>query len=167
MATSSFPPSPTPPEPRRFYVRKDRLLDIASASLGTLSRFGFGAFAAGYKTGLVSDSADAYSIVHGIAGSKMLSETSAVAEFPRPAQPIILYEFDACPFCRKVREACSYLDLDVNFFPTTDRSEKADNWRAAARALAAEKGLAGRQRFPLLLDPNTGEHAERPSRVFG
>ena len=26
-----------------------------------------------------------------------------IKTFPRPAQPLIMYEFDACPFCKKVR----------------------------------------------------------------
>ena len=30
-----------------------------------------------------------------------------------PKEPIILYEFEACPFCRRVREALSQLDLIV------------------------------------------------------
>ena len=30
-----------------------------------------------------------------------------------PKDPIILYEFEACPFCRRVREALSQLDLIV------------------------------------------------------
>ena len=32
---------------------------------------------------------------------------------PRPAKTLELYEFEACPFCRKVREALSVLDLDA------------------------------------------------------
>ena len=32
---------------------------------------------------------------------------------PRPAKPLELYEFEACPFCRKVREALSVLDLEA------------------------------------------------------
>ena len=31
----------------------------------------------------------------------------------RPEQLLELYEFEACPFCRKVREALSFLDLDA------------------------------------------------------
>jgi hypothetical protein len=36
-----------------------------------------------------------------------VSETSEVASFPRPAQPLQLYEFQGCPFCRKVCRECS------------------------------------------------------------
>ena len=31
----------------------------------------------------------------------------------RPAKPLELYEFEACPFCRKVRETLTFLDLEA------------------------------------------------------
>jgi hypothetical protein len=36
---------------------------------------------------------------------------------PRPVKPLELYEFEGCPFCRKVREALSALDLDAVVYP--------------------------------------------------
>ncbi|MCY1012286.1 glutathione S-transferase N-terminal domain-containing protein [Nannocystis pusilla] len=36
---------------------------------------------------------------------------------PRPTGELVLYEFEACPFCRKVREALVWLDLDVTMRP--------------------------------------------------
>ncbi|WAS92910.1 glutathione S-transferase N-terminal domain-containing protein [Nannocystis punicea] len=36
---------------------------------------------------------------------------------PRPTGELVLYEFEACPFCRKVREALVWLDLDVSMRP--------------------------------------------------
>lgn len=36
---------------------------------------------------------------------------------PRPTGELVLYEFEACPFCRKVREALVWLDLDVLMRP--------------------------------------------------
>ena len=35
----------------------------------------------------------------------------------RPKIPLTIYEFQGCPFCAKVREAVSILDLDVLFLP--------------------------------------------------
>ena len=35
----------------------------------------------------------------------------------RPEKPLELYEFEGCPFCRKVREALSVLDLDAVVYP--------------------------------------------------
>lgn len=35
----------------------------------------------------------------------------------QPLKNIEIYEFEGCPFCRKVREAVNILDLDVVFYP--------------------------------------------------
>lgn len=71
----------------------------------------------------------------------------AVASFKRPEKPITIYEFDACPFCKKVREMVCYLDLDVLFYPCP---QGGPNFRPEAVA----KG--GKSRFPYMEDPNTG-----------
>ncbi len=39
------------------------------------------------------------------AGAVHWVHTLQVGSFPRPGQPLELYEFESCPFCRKVR-AC-------------------------------------------------------------
>ncbi|MGB1558462.1 MAG: glutathione S-transferase N-terminal domain-containing protein [Oceanococcaceae bacterium] len=35
----------------------------------------------------------------------------------QPAQPLVLYEFEACPYCRLVREILTELDLDADIRP--------------------------------------------------
>jgi glutathione S-transferase len=65
----------------------------------------------------------------------------------RPAQPLELYEFEACPFCRKVREALTILDLDAIVRPCP---KGGPTYRPRVR----EQG--GRELFPYLVDPNTG-----------
>ena len=65
---------------------------------------------------------------------------------PRPEQPIELYEFEACPFCRKVREAATTLDLPVLVRPCPRGGPR---WRERARQ------LGGRSQFPFMVDPNT------------
>lgn len=68
---------------------------------------------------------------------------------PRPdsdAAPLILYEFEACPFCRRVRETLSELDLVAEVRPCPKDS-------AVHRAEVLERG--GREQFPFLVDPNT------------
>ena len=35
----------------------------------------------------------------------------------RPVEPLLLYEFESCPYCRKVREALTALDLDADVRP--------------------------------------------------
>lgn len=65
----------------------------------------------------------------------------------RPEQPIELYEFEACPFCRKVREAVSMLDLTVLVYPCPKGGPRF-------RPSVLERG--GRSMFPYMVDPNTG-----------
>lgn len=65
----------------------------------------------------------------------------------QPRGPIILYEFEGCPFCRKVREAVSILELEIEFRPATQgsiyRQEIKDEYGRKAT-------------FPFMKDPNTG-----------
>jgi glutathione S-transferase len=67
---------------------------------------------------------------------------------PRPAAPLELYDFEACPFCRKVREALSVLDLDVLVRPCPKDGPRF-------RPAVATRG--GKEQFPYLVDPNTGD----------
>jgi glutathione S-transferase len=66
---------------------------------------------------------------------------------PRPAKTLELYEFEACPFCRKVREALSVLDLEVRVHPCPKGGERY-------RPEVVRRG--GKALFPYLVDPNTG-----------
>jgi len=70
----------------------------------------------------------------------------ALRPLKEPERPLELWEFEACPFCRKVREALSELDL-----PYVSRAcAKGSN----NRELVLERG--GKRLFPFLVDPNTG-----------
>jgi glutathione S-transferase len=71
----------------------------------------------------------------------------AGAPGPRPAQPLELYEFEACPYCRKVREALSLLDLDAMIYPCPKDGPRF-------REIVRRRG--GKAQFPYLVDPNTG-----------
>lgn len=64
----------------------------------------------------------------------------------RPDKPLELYEFEACPYCRKAREALSILDLPAMIYPC---SKGGPRFRERAKA------LGGKSLFPLLVDPNT------------
>jgi glutathione S-transferase len=66
----------------------------------------------------------------------------------RPEQALTLYEFEACPFCRKVREALSVLDLEADVRPCPKGGTRY-------RPLVKEQG--GKLQFPYLVDPNTGK----------
>lgn len=70
----------------------------------------------------------------------------------QPVQPLALYEFEACPYCRLVRETLTELDLDVMIYPCPKGGQR---FRAQAQA------LGGKAQFPFLVDPNTG------ARLYG
>jgi glutathione S-transferase len=66
----------------------------------------------------------------------------------RPEKRLELYEFEGCPFCRKVREALSILDLEADIYPCPKNGPRF-------RPGVVSRG--GRAMFPYLIDPNTGE----------
>lgn len=139
------------PEPQRFTVGSGQLLEVATAALPFLMRVGAGATCIGYKVGLPQDEKDgSYAVV--TAAGRKLTEASVVGSFPRPALPLELYEFEGCPFCKKVREAVSMLDLDVMMYPCPrDGPNQLSPWRAKV----VQEG--GKAQFPYLKDPNTGK----------
>ncbi len=61
----------------------------------------------------------------------------------QPHTPLRLYEFEACPHCRRVREALTALELDADIRPCP---------RGGTRFRAEAQQLAGRAQFPLLVD---------------
>jgi len=63
-----------------------------------------------------------------------------------PARLLELWDFEACPYCRKVREVLSELDLDYLTHPVAPGSPR--------RAELVRRG--GKQQVPYLVDPNTG-----------
>jgi glutathione S-transferase len=67
---------------------------------------------------------------------------------PRPEQRLTLYDFEGCPYCRKVREALSVLDLDVLVLPCPKRG---------CRFRPELERRGGKAQFPYLVDPNTGK----------
>ena len=64
----------------------------------------------------------------------------------RPEKALILYEYEACPFCRKVREALTALDLQAEIRPCP---------RGGKRFRPEVIAQGGREQFPYLVDPNT------------
>jgi glutathione S-transferase len=65
----------------------------------------------------------------------------------RPDKLLELYDFEACPFCRKVREALTILDLEAMIYPCP---------RGGTRFRKTVKERGGKLQFPFLVDPNTG-----------
>ncbi|HUS23927.1 MAG TPA: glutathione S-transferase N-terminal domain-containing protein [Candidatus Binatia bacterium] len=65
----------------------------------------------------------------------------------QPEKPLELYEYEASPYCRLVREALTELDLDAVIHPCP---------RGGKRFRPRVQELGGRQQYPFLVDPNTG-----------
>jgi glutathione S-transferase len=65
---------------------------------------------------------------------------------PEPAELLELYDFEGCPYCRKVREVLSELDLDYVEHPVAHGSPRRSEL----------KQLGGKVQVPYLVDPNTG-----------
>ena len=65
----------------------------------------------------------------------------------QPEQLLHLYEFEACPFCRKVREVLCELDLAYVCHPCARGSDQREE--------VVRRG--GKALFPYLVDPNIGK----------
>ncbi len=63
-----------------------------------------------------------------------------------PKQLLELYDFEGCPYCRKVREVLSELDLDYLEHPVAHGSPRRQELLR----------LGGKVQAPYLVDPNTG-----------
>jgi glutathione S-transferase len=66
----------------------------------------------------------------------------------RPEKLLELYEFEACPFCRRVREALTVFDLEALVYPCP---------RGGSRFRPRVAQMGGKTMFPFLVDPNTGK----------
>ena len=74
--------------------------------------------------------------------------TMAHGSARQPAKLLQLYEFEACPYCRLVREALTELDIDALVYPSPHGGQRF-------RPKVAR--LGGKVQFPYLVDPNSGE----------
>src|SRR5215813_1746852 len=73
--------------------------------------------------------------------------TSFAASASRAGTGMAVYDFEACPFCRKAREALSILDLDAMVYPCP---------KGGPRFREEVRRRGGKTLFPYLVDPNSG-----------
>lgn len=102
-------------------------------------------FANGYSVALTTKRASEYS---GFKINNIQLKESCEKGRTSQLQPLVLYEFEACPFCRKVREAVSLLSLTVTYRPCPKNGQL---YRREIKTLYGEGAT-----FPYLEDPNTG-----------
>jgi glutathione S-transferase len=92
----------------------------------------------------------AYEVSTSLFASVLRGGAGLRASVPARRQPeklLELYEFEACPFCRKVREGLSMMDLDAMIYPCP---------RGGTRYRPVVDKRGGKMQFPYLVDPNTG-----------
>ncbi|KAJ8493937.1 hypothetical protein OPV22_015658 [Ensete ventricosum] len=77
-------------------------------------------------------------------GSKSLNNLESATS---PQTYLQIYEFEACPFCRRVREAMTELDLTVEVYPCP---------KGSLRHRELVRSIGGKEQFPFLVDLNTG-----------
>lgn len=95
------------------------------------------------------------SVLRGLRGLKVTPHNRE--EPPRPEVTLELYDFEACPFCRKVREVLSELDLNYIAHTCGRGAEKK-------RSEVEERG--GQRQFPFLVDPNTGRELYESEEII-
>mmetsp|Transcript_16780 Transcript_16780/g.30378 ORF Transcript_16780/g.30378 Transcript_16780/m.30378 type:complete len:354 (+) Transcript_16780:44-1105(+) len=134
-------------EPRPFNAELSQLPALLTASMPAVFRLGTGVFCNGYQVSIVPKNENRYTMAKLFAKYQLL-ESSGVTPQLRQKEPLILYEFETCPDCRKVREAVSILSLEVTFRPCP---QKGSQFR---RGIETKYGKADAS-FPFLMDPNT------------
>ncbi|PKI54997.1 hypothetical protein CRG98_024597 [Punica granatum] len=102
---------------------RNEALEVATSSLSTLARLPWGS------------------------RSVLASEQNQEATISGPLMHLQIFEFEACPFCRRVREAMTELDLSVEIYPCP---------KGSARHRAMVRELGGKEQFPFMIDPNAG-----------
>lgn len=82
------------------------------------------------------------------------------------AQPLVLYEYNGCPFCQRVRAVITDLDLDVQVYPTPRVTIRAYAQLGDSRYRPVVKEKSGQLMFPYIEDPNTGVSLSDSSAII-
>jgi glutathione S-transferase len=138
------------PEPKPLTLtRTSDLPSALKSSVALAVRLATSVFVLGWKIDtLFYDKSDdtKYSLQ---LGPLRIRDTSSVLQTaPRPQKPLILYEYDASPFCKRVRETINLLDLTVEYRPCPGARQSSFSEELFERT--------GKQTVPYLIDPNTG-----------
>ncbi|CBJ31539.1 Putative uncharacterized protein [Ectocarpus siliculosus] len=146
LSMAATKPDQLPADAKRYYVRPDRFLDVLTSAPQLLFRLGSGALVDGYTVKVSREEEGdegEYAVVRAL-GFKV-TERGNTWDRQQPRKPIEIYEFEGCPFCRKVREAINIVDIDVVFYPCP---QGGPTFRPKAKEM-------GTTAFPYMVDPNT------------
>ena len=153
----SVPPDFVIPEPKPLTLtRSSDLPSTLKSSAALAVRLLTSCFVLGWKIDSIfyenkdddddDDNNEKYSLKLGPFSIRDSSSVLTIA--PRPTQPLILYEYDASPFCKRVRETINLLDITVEYRPCPGARQGGFSQQLKERT--------GRQTVPYLIDPNTG-----------
>mmetsp|Transcript_24368 Transcript_24368/g.76145 ORF Transcript_24368/g.76145 Transcript_24368/m.76145 type:complete len:334 (-) Transcript_24368:27-1028(-) len=159
-ASALQPPRPpagfAPPEPKPLQIGDSDVGDLLSGGAALALRLATGTFVLGWRPCYASafgvtlfgdaPADDEYRLALGPVAYR---DDSSVLPATRPAKPVILYEYESSPFCRKVREICCLLDIECEMRPVPGARQGA-----FAQKLAA---AGGKMTVPYLEDPNNAD----------
>eukprot|EP01054_Gregarina_sp_Poly1_P002803 Gregarina_sp_Poly_1__2802@NODE_177_length_11964_cov_73_622174_g157_i0_p5_GENE_NODE_177_length_11964_cov_73_622174_g157_i0NODE_177_length_11964_cov_73_622174_g157_i0_p5_ORF_typecomplete_len301_score23_38GST_N_3/PF13417_6/4_8e12GST_N_3/PF13417_6/1_1e10GST_N_2/PF13409_6/0_016GST_N_2/PF13409_6/0_00054GST_N/PF02798_20/18GST_N/PF02798_20/0_0002MetRSN/PF09635_10/1e02MetRSN/PF09635_10/0_41Thia_YuaJ/PF09515_10/0_037_NODE_177_length_11964_cov_73_622174_g157_i030123914 len=78
-----------------------------------------------------------------------------IEECNRPKEPLKLYEYEASPYCRKVRETLCVLNIDHYVYPCPRETFSSYGVCLNSRFRPEVQSQGGVAMFPFLVDPNT------------
>ena len=141
------------PRPRPLRCTGD-VLTLLSSTVAVLVRLCAGCFVSGWRPRLSlrpPRTEGAYALR--LFPFCYLSDSSRVlrGELPRPLGKLTLYEFDSSPFCRKVRDAATQLDLTLEIRPCPGAGHAPPTFFGDEH-----EQLHGRRTVPFLVDEGKG-----------
>jgi glutathione S-transferase len=137
------------PEPRPLTLtRASDLGSVLKSSLALSLRLGTGVFVLGWKIDSIQAPTDDGKYTLSVGPFRLRDSSSVLEQAPRPAKPLILYQYAGSPYCQRVRECINLLDLTVEYRPCPGARQGAFADELLRRT--------GRQTVPYLVDPNTG-----------
>lgn len=136
------------PEPKPLQIsRPETLPEVIKQSIPLALRLGTTAFVLGWKIDTLFAPEDGkYSLKLG--PLRIRDSSSVLQNVPRPLKKLIIYEYDASPFCQRVREIVNLLDLTVEYRPCPGARQSKFSDDLFKRT--------GRKTVPYLVDENTG-----------
>ena len=140
------------PEPKPLTITDDTdLIDFIKSSIAFALRLGTGAFTLGWKIDSIFYNGDDEKYRLKLLGPLLsIRDSSSVLSeaLSRPEKPLILYEYDGSPYCKRVREMINLLDLNVEYRPCPGARQSQFSNQLYERT--------GKRTVPYLIDPNTG-----------
>jgi glutathione S-transferase len=140
------------PEPKPLTISESTdLFRFAKNTLALALRLATGTFVLGWKIDSIlyvpekADNDKRYCLSLG--PLRIRDSSSVLQNAPRPQQPLVLYEYDASPYCKRVRETINLLDLTVEYRPCPGARQGQFSEELFKKT--------GRRTVPYLFDPNT------------